>query len=299
MNETIKIVTVVAALSLSLMVDLNSTAYAQSMVLNRLSGQVSSLDEPVMEGVVITAKKDGSTISVSVISDQKGRFSFPAERLEPGTYTLKARAAGYTLEAVQTVTIIDRMDTQIDLQLKKLKSLAGSLTNAEWLMSIPGTDNQKKFLLNCTSCHTLERIMKSSYDSEGFNQVLSRMSGYYPGSTPLKPQRLAGDFQRLRERGSDTDKITDWLASVNLSSQTTWNYELKTMPRPKGRSTKVVYTEYDLPNQYIQPHDVVLDREGNAWYSDFGQMFLGKMDTKSGKVTQYPIPVVKDGWPLG
>ena len=59
MNETIKIVTVVAALSLSLMVDLNSTAYAQSMVLNRLSGQVSSLDEPVMEGVVITAKKDG------------------------------------------------------------------------------------------------------------------------------------------------------------------------------------------------------------------------------------------------
>ena len=71
------------------------------------------------------------------------------------------------------------------------------------------------------------------------------------------------------------------------------------MPRPKGRSTIVVYTEYDLPNQYIQPHDVVLDREGNAWYSDFGQMFLGKMDTKSGKVTQYPIPVVKDGWPLG
>jgi streptogramin lyase len=43
----------------------------------------------------------------------------------------------------------------------------------------------------------------------------------------------------------------------------------------------------------------MLDREGNAWYSDFGQMFLGKMDTKTGKVTQYPIPVVKPGWPLG
>jgi streptogramin lyase len=28
-------------------------------------------------------------------------------------------------------------------------------------------------------------------------------------------------------------------------------------------------------------------------------MFLGKMDTKTGKVTQYPIPVVKPGWPLG
>ena len=43
----------------------------------------------------------------------------------------------------------------------------------------------------------------------------------------------------------------------------------------------------------------MLDRAGNVWYSDFGQMFLGKMDPKTGKVTQYPIPVVKPGWPEG
>jgi len=299
MANLAQIVTAAAVINGTLLVDFASEAHAQSKLFSKLSGHVSSLDEPVMEGVVITAKKDGSTISISVISDEHGHFSFPAERLGPGNYTLKARAAGYSLDAVPTATISDRLDTQVNLQLKKLKSLAGTLTNAEWLMSIPGTEDQKKFLLNCTSCHTLERIMKSSYDSEGFNQVLNRMSGYYPGSTPLKPQRLAGDFQRLRERGSDNDKITEWLASINLSSQTTWNYELKTMPRPKGKSTKVVYTEYDLPNQYIQPHDVVIDREGNAWYSDFGQMFLGKMDTSTGKVTQYPIPVIKDGWPLG
>ena len=71
------------------------------------------------------------------------------------------------------------------------------------------------------------------------------------------------------------------------------------MPRLTGKSTKVIFTEYDLPEAHIQPHDVMLDRNGDAWYSDFGQMFLGKMDTKTGKVTQYPIPVVKPGWPLG
>ena len=42
-----------------------------------------------------------------------------------------------------------------------------------------------------------------------------------------------------------------------------------------------------------------MDSKGNVWYSDFGQMFLGKMDPKTGKVTQYPIPVTKPGWPLG
>ena len=47
------------------------------------------------------------------------------------------------------------------------------------------------------------------------------------------------------------------------------------------------------------PHDVVMDSKGNVWYSDFGQMFLGKMDPKTGKVTQYPIPITKPGFPLG
>jgi streptogramin lyase len=141
--------------------------------------------------------------------------------------------------------------------------------------------------------------MKSSYDADGFLEIFKRMSGYYPGTTPLKPQRLAGDFLRDRDRGGDSRKIAEWLATVNLSQQQTWNYELKTLPRLTGKSTKVIFTEYDLPNQYIQPHDVMLDKAGNVWYSDFGQMFLGKMDQKTGKVTQYPIPVVKEGWPLG
>ena len=73
-----------------------AVAYAQSAV---LTGQVSSAEEAAMEGVVVSAKKDGSTISISVVTDARGRFAFPAARLEPGHYTLKARAAGYELAA--------------------------------------------------------------------------------------------------------------------------------------------------------------------------------------------------------
>jgi sugar lactone lactonase YvrE len=101
------------------------------------------------------------------------------------------------------------------------------------------------------------------------------------------------------ERGGNGRKTAEWLASVNLSEQSAWAFPLKTEPRFTGKSTHVIITEYDLPNPLIQPHDAVLDREGNVWYSDFGQMFLGKMDSKTGKVTQYPISVVKPGWPEG
>jgi virginiamycin B lyase len=264
-----------------------------------LTGQVISTEDGPMEGVVVSAKKDGSTISISVVSNNQGRFAFPAERLDPGHYALKARAAGYELDGARAADVSGGHEANVDIRLKKVKNLSAHLTNAEWLMSMPGTEEQKRFLLNCTGCHTLERIMKSTHDADGFLDVIQRMSLYYPGSTPLKPQRLAGKATRDVERGGNGRKTAEWLASVNLSQEPTWSFPLKTQPRLTGKSTHVIITEYDLPNPLIQPHDVMLDREGNVWYSDFGQMFLGKMDAKTGKVTQYPIPIVKPGWPEG
>jgi streptogramin lyase len=273
--------------------------HAESLTPSALSGQVTSAEEGPMEGIVVTAKRDGSTISISVVTNALGRFAFPAARLEPGHYTLKARAAGYELDGARAADVATGQEAKADLHLEKARNLSAQLTNAEWLVSMPGTVEQKNFLLNCTGCHTLERIMKSTHDADEFLEVIHRMSLYYPGSTPLKPQRLAGTATRDVERGGSGRKTAEWLASINLSQQQTWDFPLKTEPRLTGKSTRVIITEYDLPNALIQPHDVVLDREGNVWYSDFGQMFLGKMDPKTGKVMQYPIPVVKPGWPEG
>src|SRR5256884_3085037 len=273
--------------------------HAEGQTAAALAGQVSSTEEGLMEGVVVSAKKDGSTVSVSVVTDAQGRFAFPAARLEPGHYTLKARAAGCELDGSQSADVAGGHEAKVEIKLKKVKNLSAHLTNAEWLLSIPGSDEQKNFLLNCTGCHTLERIMKSTYDADGFMEVIRRMSLYYPGSTPLKPQRLSGTATRDVERGGSGRKTAEWLATINLSQEPSWPFPLKTLPRLTGKSTHVMITEYDLPNPLIQPHDVMLDREGNVWYSDFGQMFLGKMDPKTGKVTQYPIPVVKPGWPEG
>ena len=265
-----------------------------------LTGQVTSVEEGAMEGVVVSAKKDGSTITVSVVTNAQGRFAFPAARLEPGRYTLKARAAGYELDGADAAQVASGQEAKADIKLRKVKNLSAQLTNAEWLLSMPGTESQKKFLLGCLGCHNIHKIVSTKHDAEGFLAVLERMAGYYPGSTPEFPQRLAGTAQRQGLRtGPETKANAAWLATINLSSSPTWQYALKTLPRPTGRATRVIITEYDLPQARIQPHDVMLDRAGDVWYSDFGQMFLGKMDPKSGKVTQYPIPVVKPGWPLG
>jgi len=261
-----------------------------------LTGQVSSAEEGNMEGVVVSAKKAGSTVMVSVTTDAQGRYTFPEGRLEPGQYTLAIRAVGYDLAAPATATVAAASSATADIKLAKTKNLASQLTNAEWMMSIPGTEDQKAQLLNCTSCHTLERIVRSTHNSDEFTQVLTRMAGYGAVSQPIKPQPMLD-----KERSGTPEqyrKMADYLATINLSTTDHWAYDLKTLPRPTGRSTHAIVTEYAMPRSVIEPHDVIV-RDGVVWYSDFGNPFISKFDPKTLQLTEYPVKKFKPDAPEG
>ena len=276
---------------------------AQAQTPAALTGQVSSGEEGPMEGVLISAKKAGSTITITVVSDAQGNYSFPAAKLEPGQYSLRIRAVGYDLDRPASVDVAAQQPAKHDLKLRKTEDLAAQLSNAEWLASFPGTDQQKNAMLGCVGCHTLERVARSTHKPDDFIHVtLPRMQGYVNQSIPAAPQLRRGE-RRMEERGDQRVQVyrgmADFLGGVNLSSGPQWNYALKTLPRPKGRSTRVVITEYDLPRETIQPHDVVIDADGIAWYSSFGEQFLGRLDPKTGKASEYPVPMHKPGFPTG
>src|SRR6266851_7799309 len=84
-----------------------------------LTGQVSSAEEGNMEGVVVSAKKAGSTTMVSVTTDAQGRYTFPENRLEPGQYSLAIRAVGYDIGAPTTATVAAESSATADIKLKK------------------------------------------------------------------------------------------------------------------------------------------------------------------------------------
>ena len=267
-----------------------------------LTGQVSSVAEGAMEGVLVNAKRAGSNMTVTVVSDAQGRYRFPASRLEPGQYTITVRAVGYDLARRATAEVAAGGAASADLTLIPTRDIASQLTNAEWLHSMPGTAQQKRPLLSCVGCHTLERIARSKYDGDGFLQTIRRMATYANQSTPLHPQRrLTGrDTDVVGEERSKIQRAqSDYFASVNLSGHSTWEYELKTFPRPTGRATRVIITEWDLPRPTIEPHDVVVDSKGIAWYSNFGEQNIGRFDPKTGKLTEIPTPELKKGSPLG
>jgi hypothetical protein len=262
-----------------------------------LSGKVSSAEEGAMEGVVVTATQVGSPIAVSVVSDKDGHYSFPADHLGPGHYSLAIRAVGYDLAPTSAADVGADKAATLDLTLVKTKDLAAELTNAEWMMSVPGTEAQKNSLLNCNGCHTLQRVMRSTHSADEWAQTIPRMMHYTFQSQPIKPvpridPKWGGTPDQYRE-------MANYLSSINLSASDTWQYPLKTLPRPTGRATHVIVTEYTLPRPVIEPHDVIVDKKGIAWYSDFDELKFGRLDPKTGNVTEYPMPDLKPGYPQG
>jgi virginiamycin B lyase len=286
-----------AALSIGLAQFPLSTAFADDRAPAALTGQVTSEAEGAMEGVVVTTHKDGSIVSVSVTTDARGRYAFPESKLVPGEYKITIRAVGYDISVPTTAEVVAEKTATADIKLKKTRNLASQLSNAEWMMSIPGSEEQKATLLDCTGCHTLERVVRSTHDADEWTQVITRMKGYAFVSTPIKPQRMLDETRAGKPE--DYRKMAEYLATINLSAVDKWDYPLKTLPRPSGRATRAIVTEYDMKRPTTQPHDVLLDKDGDVWYSDFGELFISKFDPKTLKLTEYPTKEFKPGAPVG
>jgi streptogramin lyase len=260
-----------------------------------LTGVVRSAEEGAMGGVTVTASRDKSTISVTAITDDRGRYSFPADRLAPGVYSLSIRAIGYDPDGKTTANVAAEQTATVDIALKKTRNLGAQLTSAEWLASWPGNDTEKRLVADCMSCHTLERIARSTHTAEEWVEVIPRMLRYAQNTIPLAPQLRTGESTGLLvQQPERLQRLAEYLASVNLSTSDTFPYEFRTLKRVSGNAGRAIITTYRLPRPTDQPHDVVGDPDGGVYFTYFGDPALGRLDPKTGEVQSYPIPILKE-----
>src|SRR5690348_12136765 len=126
-KTSIRIGSLAAALIGAAALWLSLPAQAQNGV--ALTGKVTSAQEPVMEGVLVSARQDGSNITTSVVTNEQGVYSFPSARLSPGHYTLSIRAIGYAMQGSKAVDVTADHATTADLTLGKVTALANQLSN--------------------------------------------------------------------------------------------------------------------------------------------------------------------------
>jgi virginiamycin B lyase len=261
-----------------------------------LTGRVTSSQEGAMEGVLVSAQRTGSPVSVTVVTNQAGRYSFPVGRLAPGHYALRIRAIGYELDGPAAADVAAKGTVAADLALRKVDDIASQMTSTEWLVSMPGAPEQKRPLIECMSCHTLERVVRSKFTADEFVGVLKRMANYANNSTMQKVQARVAEREVPDDRAR---RVGEYLATANLSKRDRWDYELKALPRPTGAATRVIITEYDMPRGTIAPHDVRTDADGFIWYSNFVEPSLGRLDPRTGAHTEFAYNLPKPNFPAG
>ncbi len=288
-----------------------SFAYAADQ---ELSGTISAAAGQKLDGVTVSAKMVGSTITTSVYSDKDGNYYFPP--MAEGKYKVWAQALGF-----------ERNDAQVDLtgaakkadiSLKTItdpetrwKQLPGELVWAS-LPADTAEDVHMKQIIhnNCNGCHTPSFPFQFRFDAAGWSRIIDLMKVIGGG---LPQDRPANQIIQMNQKG-----IAAYLAKVRGPDSPV---HIAERPRPSGEAARAVWTLYDVPRVQgagasalpvsdadndgsnwamgtpskgaLIIHDDAMDFDGNLWFtsnSSNSLVTVGKVNSKTGEVSYYKVP---------
>ncbi len=275
-----------------------------------LTGAVKSASGEKMGGVTVSAKAEGGTITTSVFTDEEGNYYFPP--MDSGKYRVWAQADAYdTGRGTVDLTATRHQD----FVLQPLKDFVKQLTGDQLLSSLPDAtaeDRRMKqvFRNNCTGCHQPNYILQNRFDEEGWNAIINLMRKINlvtaeADNEDAPPWPIIQFHQK---------ELAAYLTRMRGPGQSPMKLSLR--PRPTGEAARTVIFEYDVPtSERGQPttddgsdwslgtpsslngnrgvHDATLDLNGNIWIANSAPSFnhtVVKVDTKTGKTTEFPLP---------
>jgi streptogramin lyase len=290
-------------------------AQAQTAVMPGLLGGprgiVRASEGTPLEGIMVQLISLKNSIRTTVYTNEFGKYEFP--KLADGDYVLRIpRPLEYQRYEKDSVRIEGA--TQLDdIVLKRVTDsqflpptpdILPQLTGAELIANLPGTLFEKKaFLDSCGgSCHGFQNQFRARFSEEDWRKIVHRMVDYSGrlivdpipntgGTHPFKTKIHAG----LELKSYEVESVVKWLSRVRgLEAE---NPPMRAFPRPQGRATRAIVTEYELPWLGVDIHDVTGDAEGNIWFTLNRSPFIGKLDPRTGKVTAYRTPTEPGKFP--
>jgi virginiamycin B lyase len=257
-------------------------------------GTVKTAAGDPLEGMMVQLIAKKTAIRTTVYSDADGHYEFP--KLDAGTYTLRIAQPREFEPYVKEGVEIDGANRLDDIALTRTTKsellpfspeIAAQMSGSEWLMSLSGTGYEKKLLTtNCNWCHSYQQIFRNHYDEASWGKIIDRMTR--GAGSPLINMRARGRFN-----DAETAALVHWLATVR--GPEVKDPPFVPLPRPQGRQTRVIITEYELPRLELATHDVVADSKGNIWYSPHRSSYIGRLDPRTGAVKEYHIPLADRG----
>jgi streptogramin lyase/mono/diheme cytochrome c family protein len=271
-------------------------------VQNSLSGgsngivRVASGDSA--EGVMVQLIAPNG-VRTTVYTNEDGKYEFP--KMQAGAYTLRIanplEFKPYRRDSLQ-IDGPTKLEEIVLERIAKTRALPATpeveaqLSGEEILWNLPGTVEEKEALHNTCAlgCHSFQQIFKNRYDERSWGVLVARM--LHRGGGPL----INDPLEPVSDSALATDKLlTKWLARVRGPESV--DAPMVAFPRLTGESNRVVVTEFELPRALQSAHDVYGDGNGNIWYTSHLSRFFGKLDTRTGVVTEYQAPLTAGAQP--
>jgi streptogramin lyase len=287
-----------------------------------LSGSVKSDAGVNLEGVTVSARAAGQTITTSVFTDEVGFYYFP--RMGEGKYRIWAQAEGF--EAGKAEIDLGGTARQQDFTLHTIKDnleIVKQMTGQEYVTSLPeDTPEHRKmkdvFYNTCTGCHEPNYILQNRFDEKGWEAILNLMSRVYNGGG----EYAGPDMAPFPVMSYYKKELAAYLAEARGPGPSTM--QIKLHARPRGEAARAIVTEYSVPiadpdanpsddgfatndgtfwslgtpsalNGSRGLHDSQTDRGGNIWFTTSEPSYtrtISRLDTKTGKVTDIKVPGV-------
>lgn len=275
----------------------------------QLSGSINSATGQKLDGVTVSAKLIGSTITTSVYTDEAGNYYFPP--MAAGKYNVWAQALGF-----------EQTKMEVDLSANKRQNLAlKTITDQETLWrQLPGElvfaslpeenaeDVHMKQILhnNCNGCHVPSYILQFKFDQQGWSRIIDLMKVIGGGLAQDRPanqimqmnqQRLAAYLAKVRGPNSQPLKIKERARPTGEAARAVWQlYDVERIPDVGIRTLPASTADNDGTNWALGTpskaglivHDGAMDFDGNVWFTSNATNSLvtvGKVDVKTGEVT--------------
>jgi streptogramin lyase/mono/diheme cytochrome c family protein len=256
--------------------------------------RIASGDPPVGIMVQLIAPNG---VRTTVYTDEDGNYEFP--RMQSGSYTLRIASPLEFKPYMREPVRIDGATKLDEIVLERItKSTAlpptleieSQLSGEEILWNLPGTLEEKEILHSSCGlgCHSFQQIFKNRYDERSWSVIVNRM--LHRRAALIHPQDKVGPEEQAKDRA-----LAKWLARVRGPEST--DAPLHVFPRLTGSSNRVVVTEYELPRATQSIHDVYGDSNGNIWYTNHYNRYIGRLNTRTGIVTEFQIPLIEGALP--
>jgi streptogramin lyase len=275
-----------------------------------LTGSITGPTGQKMEGVQISAKKEGSTITTSVYTDLNGEYFFPA--LPDGKYRVWAQALGFqTNKGEVDLTATKHQDFKLAAIAdpeERVRQLPSEMLAAALPEDTEADANIKRVFHNqCTGCHTPGYPLQFKFDEAGWNKIINLMkvvpgTGEYPGPNAkvngiieFNRKELAAYLARARGPGESSMKFKDRPRPTGEAARVTWTtYEVPLNP-DTGIGTQVLYGTNDGSDWSLGttskigqlPHDGGMGLDGTLYYTVNNPnkgVTVGKVNPKTGEV---------------